>query len=277
MATDRAQLKVIFSTGMRPNADEFAQFIDNSVSIADDKASLTDAEDASIDDKYLTPKTAKKTVERFAPVKKVNTKSPSAAGEVSLVIDDIPTLTATLSGKQATLQSGINIATINGASLLASPNIVVPTHPVLVKNSTPLAVSSTTRTTVANLNFNAAAGKKYKIEIVGSFKNDTLTAGGSMGFILSAGSGSISGVMELQNSTSGSEKKFISGIGTLASTANSFITSNQVSAIDAPGVITGTLFFECSAAGTFNVQWGVGGASSTATLISTSMLITEIV
>ncbi len=64
--SDRNELKVYFETGKKPTEGEYADLIDSTVNKSQDKANVAEAEAGVVDDKYITPKTAKKSVERFA-------------------------------------------------------------------------------------------------------------------------------------------------------------------------------------------------------------------
>ncbi|WP_291131748.1 hypothetical protein [Flavobacterium sp. UBA7682] len=280
--SNKSELKLYFEPGDRPRAIEFADLIDSSLNWEDDKATDADAENSSIDNRFITPKTARKSVEKYAPVKKVNTKSPNASGEVSLVIADIPGLTAGIDSKQATLVSGNNIKSINGATILASGDLLLATPaaldlkmnlPAIVKLSSNISSATDARATVAAFSFAALANKKYRIELIGSYQNDTVTAGGSLGFNLSAGTGFIRGSAEMQTTANGLQKELISVISTANTDVNSFITSSQVSAINTAGFINASLYFECITAGNFQVQWGSGVAGTNATLNSGTVLI----
>lgn len=141
MATkNRAELKVYFETGKRPTQEEFENLIESKLNIVEDKASEVDAQNDTIDNKFLTPKTAKQNVLAFAPVKKVNTVSPDSNGNVtitdvsgnatsitgSILKTQVTGLVTDLNGKQNVLVSGTSIKTINGQTVLGSGNLSIP-------------------------------------------------------------------------------------------------------------------------------------------------------
>lgn len=145
MATkSRTELKVYFETGKRPTQEEFENLIDSKLNIVDDKATNAEAQNDQIDSKYLTPKTAKLTVQTFAPVKKVNNTLPDANGNISVVnvSGSASTITGSISksqvtglendlnGKQNVLVSGTSIKTINGQSMLGNGNLLVASAPI---------------------------------------------------------------------------------------------------------------------------------------------------
>ncbi len=140
MATkNRTELKSYFETGKRPTQDEFEDLIVSQLNIEEDKASEADAQNDQIDNKYLTPKTAKQNVITFAPVKKVNNIAPDSNGNISItnVSGTASTITGSISksqvtglesdlnGKQNILTSGTTIKTINGQTVLGSGDIPI--------------------------------------------------------------------------------------------------------------------------------------------------------
>lgn len=140
MATkNRTELKEYFQTTFRPTQQDFENLIDSNLNIEEDKASLTDAQNDQVDNKYLTPQTGKQTVLTFAPVKKVNNVSPDSNGNVSItnVTGSASTITGSISksqvtglendlnGKQATLVSGTNIKTINGQPIIGEGDFAI--------------------------------------------------------------------------------------------------------------------------------------------------------
>ncbi len=140
MATkNRTELKEYFQTTFRPTQQDFENLIDSNLNIEEDKASLADAQNDQVDNRYLTPQTGKQTVLAFAPVKKVNNVSPDSNGNVSItnVTGSASTITGSISksqvtglendlnGKQATLVSGTNIKTINGQSIVEGGDLAI--------------------------------------------------------------------------------------------------------------------------------------------------------
>jgi hypothetical protein len=140
MATkNRGILKSCFETGKRPIQEEFENLIDSQLNIEEDKASEADAQNDQIDNKYLTPKTVKKSIETFAPVKKVNNITPDSNGNIVVtnVSGTASSITGTISKNQVTglendlnnkqnvLVSGTNVKTINGQSIVGSGDLSV--------------------------------------------------------------------------------------------------------------------------------------------------------
>jgi hypothetical protein len=144
MATkNRTELKVYFETNKRPNQTDFENLIDSNLNILEDKASNTDAQNDQVDDKFLTPKTAKQSVIAFAPVKKVNNITPDSNGNVAIVNvtgtagsitgsiakSQVTGLETDLNSKQPLLVSGTNIKTINGQTFLGNGDVSIPGAP----------------------------------------------------------------------------------------------------------------------------------------------------
>lgn len=140
MATkNRGILKSYFETGKRPIQEEFENLIDSQLNIEEDKASEADAQNDQIDNKYLTPKTVKKSIETFATVKKVNNITPDSNGNIVVtnVSGTASSITGTISKNQVTglendlnnkqnvLVSGTNVKTINGQSIVGSGDLSV--------------------------------------------------------------------------------------------------------------------------------------------------------
>lgn len=140
MATkNRGILKSYFETGKRPIQEDFENLIDSQLNIEEDKASETDAQNDQIDNKYLTPKTVKKSIETFTTVKKVNNITPDSNGNIVVtnVSGTASSITGTISKNQVTglendlnnkqnvLVSGTNVKTINGQSIVGSGDLSV--------------------------------------------------------------------------------------------------------------------------------------------------------
>ena len=271
-AQNRTTLKGYFNTGDRPTEAQFADLIDSALNIIDDKATETQAQDQLIDNKYLTPKSGKKTVEKFAPVKTVNSVIPNATtGNVALVIGSIPSLQASLDAKQATLVSGTNIKSLYGNSLVGGGDLIL--HQT-IKLATDFEVTTVSRGAVPGMNFVAQANKKYMIQLLGEYITDAETTGGSLSVRISAGTASIRGVAEMQG-PSGSEKKLINVISTATTAPGSFITSTGIPApVTAPCYLAATLYFENGAtAATFTIRWGSSVGGSGATLLAGTVMI----
>lgn len=309
MATNRENLKEYFKAGDRPTEAQFIELIDNSVNVDDDKASDSDAASSSIDNKYVTPKTARKVVDSHL---KVNGKSP-VNGLVTILTSDISGLDTSIGSKQTTLVSGTNIKTINNQTLLGSGNIDIPVPTNITGNAatatklaTPKningiafdgsvdvfvqrtfvlgsnAVSSVVaRANVSGLFFSALAGKRYKIEIIGDYQTALVTTGGSLGFVMTSGTATIKGLASMEVSVSSANalglKNSITAINTTNTTTGSFITSSGVSAVNSPHNLCVNLVLNCATAGNFQVQWASEVAGSVATLnAGTVMIVTQL-
>lgn len=267
---NRTTLKTYFNTGDRPTEAQFADLIDSVVHKTDDLATTSEAQAGTVDNKYMTPLKVKQSITTNAPVKTVNSKSPTS-GNVALVIADIPNLQTGLDSKQATLVSATNIKSLNGTTLLGSGDFTLTRSVKLASN---LAVSATTRSSVSGMSFSIAAGKKYTIQLFGEYQTAATTTGGSVGFVLTSGAGTIKGTAELQG-PSGTEKKLINAISSSGTLAGSFTSSTGVTAPATSYFLQAALYLECTTAGTFQLQWGSGVANSAATLMSgTAMVIT---
>ncbi len=158
---------------------------------------------------------------------------------------------------------------------LASLGAVVK---IVRKLSGNVSSTSTTRTNVSYFQFNCVAGKTYRIEIIASYQTAATTTGGSMGFVLPTGTGTIKGFMEaeiVQTTNATGLKTSIRAINATNTTAGSFMTSTGVGVINSDHSWYALATFKCTANGTFQVQWGSGVASSSATLMADSVMIIE--
>jgi hypothetical protein len=125
MASNRNTLKGYFNVGDRPTDTQFADLIDSVINIDEDKASDAEAEAGTNNTKFITPKTAKKSVEKFA-VLKVNNTLPTTGN--------------------------IDIKNINGSSILGTGNLDLATQSAM-------ATAQTALTTLQNDKVDKVAGK----------------------------------------------------------------------------------------------------------------------
>lgn len=216
--------------------------------------------------------------------------------------------------KQNALVSGTNIKTINGASVLGSGNLAVSgsigsindasdvdtvssapsVGDVLRWNGTnwvpglgfhfvnvltnAFSSTSITRAAVTGWSFSVDAGKSYRITILASFQSAATTTGGSMGFVLTSGTGTIHGNMQAdiaQTTVATGLKTSIRAINSSNTTAGSFMTSSGVGVINSPHNWAASAVFNCTTGGTFVVQWATEVAASASQLNIGSALIVE--
>ncbi|ESU28682.1 hypothetical protein FLJC2902T_12730 [Flavobacterium limnosediminis JC2902] len=137
MATTRENLKGYFNTDDRPTESQFFELIDSSVHLDEDKATTELTQGGADNTKYVTPLTAKISVQTFAPVKTVNGINPDSNGNVvvanvsgtastitgAIAKTQVTGLVTDLNNKQDLLVSGSNIKTVNGISILGSGNV----------------------------------------------------------------------------------------------------------------------------------------------------------
>lgn len=274
MATkNRTELKSYFETGNRPTQEEFENLIDSKLNILDDKATEAEAQNDQIDNKYLTPKTAKQTVLTFAPVKKVNNISPDSNGNVSVtnVTGSASTITGSISksqvtglendlnGKQNVLVSGTTIKTINGQSILGNGDLPIA-------GSAPIKLIGVPSSNFTLSNSNAAqnafpsscdefalsANKTYFLRGKYIISNGATSHTTAIGWLLSSGLtiSSMEYVAKLFSST-------LNGIATATSNVQVSGTSSKV--INAASTaVTTTIEFEgvlrCTSAGVLTPQ-----------------------
>lgn len=150
---------------------------------------------------------------------------------------------------------------------------------MLASNFPATAQTNVTRVDVTGWNFNVVAGKRYRIEVFGTYQTAATTTGGSIGFYLPSGAGTIRGFVSmaiLQTDVSASIiTKSIHNINATATTANSFSTSTGVGVINSPHSVMAELEFTCTTSGVFRIQWGTEVANSLATLLANSKVIVQ--
>lgn len=169
-------------------------------------------------------------------------------------------------GGKVTVQEIVSLASGGGA-----------TKTVLTLASL-FASTSVTRANVTGMSFAVTAGKKYKINLIGDYQTGVTTTGGSIGFILTSGTGTIKGrvCMAISQATVATElATTIRAINATNTTAGSFITSTGVSVIDRPHYFTGDLIFDCLTSGVFQLQFASEVASTSAQLNAGSVMIIE--
>ena len=108
---------------------------------------------------------------------KPSTFSPSSHTHAQ---SEVTNLVADLGAKQASLVSGTNIKTVNGASLLGSGDLAVVGNPWTffgASASDTTTGANTTPVSVSGLSFNFVANSVYLIEVVGSIQNAAATTG----------------------------------------------------------------------------------------------------
>jgi hypothetical protein len=205
---------------------------------------------------------------------------PTGTIATTQTIGDNTTKLATTAFVKGSLNStGV---TINGTLVPLGGTISFTTSPQTTI-SAPLAIpyvdSSATRTTVTGWTFNVTAGKVYKVEIIGTYQTAATTTGGSIGFILSSGTGTIHGIMNgeiVQTTVATGVRTTIRAINATNTTAGSFMTTPGVGVINSPHYIGGILNFNCVTSGVFEIQFATEVAASSAQLNAGSlMLVTE--
>jgi len=139
--------------------------------------------------------------------------------------------------------------------------------------------TSTTRANVTGMSFAVTSGKKYKITLMGCVQTAATTTGGSIGFVLTSGTGTICGFITMAISVSTAATDLtttIRAINATNTTAGSFITSSGVSVINTPHYFTSELIFDCVTSGVFQLQFGTEVAASAAQINAGSTMIVEV-
>jgi len=138
----------------------------------------------------------------------------------------------------------------------------------------------TNRVAVPGWSFPVTAGKKYKIEISALYQTAAATTGGSIGVVLTSGTGTIQGYLEGDVSTAAAVatglRGTISAISSSNGLAGSSIFTTGSASINTPTYMGGILTFTCITSGQFEVQFATEIVSSAAQLNAGSiMIVTE--
>jgi hypothetical protein len=168
-----------------------------------------------------------------------------------------------------------NLGVIRSFSLVA-PTGTVTRQVITLAN----AFSSTVvaRANVTGMSFAVTTGKKYSIYIVGDYQTAVTTTGGSIGFVLTSGTGTIRGSVTMsvsQGATNTNQTTTIRAINATNTTAGSFITSTGVSVINSPHYFSADLIFDCLTSGVFQLQYASEVAASASQINSGSVMIIE--
>lgn len=170
---------------------------------------------------------------------------------------------------------------LNELGVLQSFDLVAPVG-TITRNVLTLAAlfssTSVTRANVTGMSFAVTAGKKYKITLIGDYQSAALTTGGSIGFILTSGTGTIKGFVTMSISQAVVATDLtttIRVINATNTTAGSFTISTGVSVINSPHYFYADLLFDCLTTGVFQLQWATEVAASAAQMNAGSVMIVE--
>lgn len=124
--------------------------------------------------------------------------------------------------------------------------------PVVKTLSANFASTSTTLADVTDLTIPVVAGKKYCIEILGTYQTGVTTTGGKLGLGFSGGgAGSFFGKFEGGVSASSVATELVIPV----SSVSSVLTTTGVSVINTPHYIGGKFIFTCTQTGNLILKW----------------------
>ena len=161
---------------------------------------------------------------------------------------------------------------LNESGVYQLPNTLI----TLAANFSSIVV---TRADVPGMSFNVVAGKKYKIDLLGTYQSAATTTGGSIGFVLTSGTGTIFGVARMANSVGANISDITITIRVISSNntlAGSFLTSNAQSIISTPHYLEANLVFTCATTGVFQLQFATEIAASAAQLNAGLVMIVQL-
>lgn len=194
----------------------------------------------------------------------------------------LPVVTdSTLSGNGSNIPLKVEIsANLNNSLALGTDGKLYCAKKRVFVLASNFASTSTTRANVTGMSFNVVAGKRYSINILGDYQTSALTTGGSLGFILSSGVGTIKGVLIIAigqaPSNANGYHTNIYAINATSTTAGSFLTSTGVTVINSPHYVKSELVFNCTTSGVFQLQWGSEVAGNSAQLNAGTIMTVEL-
>lgn len=134
------------------------------------------------------------------------------------------------------------------------------------------------RANVPGMSFAVTAGKKYQISLIGDHQTAVLTTGGSIGFVLTSGTGTIKGFVKMaisQTTNATDLRTTIYAINATNTTAGSFIVSTGVFPINSPNYFNAELIFDCLTTGVFQLQYASEIAASAAQMNAGTVMIVD--
>jgi len=185
---------------------------------------------------------------------------------------------ADIAGKQNNITlttTGSGAATFVGATL----NIPTPagggSSPIPLKLVSNFSNSTVTQTPVTGWTVPVVAGKTYRIVINASYQTAATTTGGTLGFYMTSGSGTITGEAKghITQAAAATPLSKTIWVCTTLGAAGSFLTTTAVAPINAPHYFGADVFFTCTVSGNLQIGWASEVAGSASQLNANSSLI----
>lgn len=170
---------------------------------------------------------------------------------------------------------------LNDVGVLQSFELIAPINTISRQVLTLAALFPSTvvaRANVTGMNFAVTALKKYKITLIGDYQTGATATGGSIGFVLTSGTGNIKGPITMavsQAVTATDLTTTIRAINATNTTAGSFIISTGVSVANSPHYFFSELVFDCLTSGVFQLQWATEVAGNAAQMNAGTVIIVE--
>lgn len=169
----------------------------------------------------------------------------------------------------------------NSAGVVQSFNLAgaSPSSRTVLTVGSAFASTVVNRVSVTGMSFAVTAGKKYEIKLIGSYQSVALTTGGSIGFVLTSGTGNILGFVTMsisQTSAASDLSTTIRAISSSNTLAGSFMTSTGVTVINSPHYFNGELIFDCLTTGVLELQFATEVAASSAQINAGAVMIVDV-
>lgn len=166
------------------------------------------------------------------------------------------------------------LATVAPAVPTASDTIeqaiskIAAVYPGAVVLTSDFASTSTTRANVTGMTIPVTNGHKYVIELIGTYKSDTITNGCSIGLAATTATGTCNGFIAGAISNSAVATELKAPISSLSSS----LTLTDVGATNTPHSIHLKFAFTCTATGSIQIQFGAEVSTNTSTLLAGTAL-----
>jgi hypothetical protein len=207
----------------------------------------------------------------------IGTSAPASSLEVNSGV----TNTSGLRLSNLSSTSPTNVGTRIGVN--ATGDVInVPT--TVVYTSSVASATNTTRVNVSGLLFLITNGKKYRVQIIGSYQSASTTVGGILGFILPSGSGTIVGKAEGEIASSKTTglgiatglRVTLKVINSLSTTIGSFLQTSAVNPVNEPHYIGADFIFTCTGSGSLQVVWASSTTGTTQLNAGSTMIVDEL-
>ena len=147
--------------------------------------------------------------------------------------------------------------------------------PAFINLAANFSNATVTQTPVTGWTIPVVAGKTYRIEIIAEYQTAALTTGGTIGYYMLTGAGTIRGTIEgdIAQTAVATGLKIPVRVCTTIGAVGSSLTTSAVGVINSPHGISSRVTFTCTSSGNLQVGWASEVAASAAQLNANSTLL----